>query len=117
MDYQKSAERTKKILKRAGLPVVLTAVTGGQYDPATGTASSSSTAHAGHGFADSYKQSDIDGSLVRQSDMRVYLDALIGVTPKTGDTLAIDGATYAVVISRPVPPVGTIVLHDVQVRR
>lgn len=117
MGYQKSAERAKKMLKRAGLPVVLMVVTSGQYDPATGTASSSSTTHAGHGFADNYKQSDIDGSLVRQSDMRVYLDALIGVTPKTGDMLDIGGVSYAVVISRPMPPVGIIVLHDVQVRR
>lgn len=58
----------------------------------------------------------IDGTRILQSDQRVYLDPLIGVTPQVSDTLTIGSEIYSVVDSRPLNPAGVVVLHDVQIR-
>ena len=97
--------------------MTLGVVTPGEYNPITGTALPIIANHAIYGFAANNKQSDIDKSLVQQTEMRVYLDAVAGITPKTGDTLTIGLDSYNITASRPTPPVGIILLHDVQVSK
>lgn len=107
----------RKTLKKHGVLMTLGVVSAGEYNPITGAALPVTTNHAIYGFAANNKQSDIDKSLVQQTEMRVYLEAVAGITPKTGDTLTIGADSYSITASQPTPPVGIILLHDVQVSK
>ena len=71
---------------------------------------------AGPGVLLDYSQREKDGTVILQTDQRVYLDPLIGAAPKPGDTLTIGTEIFNVVHSKPLAPAGIVVLHDVQVR-
>ncbi|MBT2326120.1 hypothetical protein J7E62_27710 [Variovorax paradoxus] len=116
-DYAEVAAEVDGILVEYGADATLTRVTPGAYDPATGTTgAASTTTWAGTGAKFDYEQRDIDGSLVRMGDQRVYLSTVGIVNPKTGDTLTIGGTVYQVIASRPLQPALTAVLYDVQIR-
>lgn len=116
-DYARLAGRAVDLLTKFGQPVTVTRVQEGEYDPGTGTGSDTSTAYVGIGVALEYRQDEIDGTLIRQGDRRVYIAPDLGVVPRTGDTVTLaDGSVLDVVASRPLNPAGTVLLHDVQGR-
>lgn len=117
MNYAKTATSVQRQIKKAGMSMTLTRIDPGVYDANTGTVSNAETTYTGFGLALNYSQRDIDGTLIRQSDQRVYLDPLISATPQPGDTLTIGTEIFNVVASRPLSPAGVVVLHDVQIRR
>ena len=115
--YSDIAATANELLSEFGSSMTLTRSEPGAYDPSAGTAGSTETAFVVWGLQDNYAQTEIDGSLIRQGDQRVWLSAVgMGVMPRSGDTLTIGATTYNVIASRPVRPGAVIVLHDVQVR-
>lgn len=116
MDYAKTAAKVQRMLKKAGQTVTLTRMEPGAYNPETGTVVSAGTTYAGPGVLLDYSQREKDGTVILQTDQRVYLAPLIGAAPKPGDTLTIGTEIFNVVNSRPLAPGGICVLHDVQVR-
>lgn len=114
--YADMAATAGELLAEFGQDVTLVRGLTGAYTPATGTATVSGTNSYGKGVVLDYNQRDIDGTLVRQGDQRVYLSVDVGVTPQTGDSLLIGGQKWSVVASRTLAPAGTAVIHDVQVR-
>ena len=89
----------------------------GGYDPQTGTATGTPSAFAGMGAVFDYSQRDMVNTEIRQGDRRAYIAPNLGAMPATGDTVTLaNGTVLTVVISRPVAPDGTVVLHDVQLR-
>lgn len=115
-DYDDIAATASELLAEFGQDVTLTRGTAGTYNPATGKATVSDTTATGKGVVLDYNQRDIDGTLIRQGDQRVYLSVDIGVTPQTGDSLTLGGKEWAVITSRTLAPAGTAVIHDVQIR-
>lgn len=116
-DYGEMAALADEILLEFGAPVILTRTTPGAYDPATGTTGGPvSTPYTGTGAAFDYEAKDIDGTLIKAGDRRVYLSTAGIVAPRTGDTLAIAGAALTVVAVRPLQPALLAVLFDVQCR-
>ena len=65
-----------------------------------------------------YRNSEIDGTVVKQGDKRIYLstDGLT-VVPATSDTITLDGAVHSVIDVRPMSPGGTVVYYEIQARR
>ena len=116
MNPAKIAEGVQKKLAKVGRAMTLSRLTVGAYSPDTGTATNISTAYACAGIALNYSALDIDGTLIRQGDQRVYAGPLLEVSPLPGDTLAIGGEVFTVVASKPLNPSGTVLLHDLQVR-
>ena len=115
--YSGLAGTADRLLKKYGAPATLTRSVPGAYDPATGTtAAPTVTAYTGTGAKFDYAQRDIDGTLIKQGDQRVYLAVVGIVQPQTGDRLTIAGVAFTVAASRPLQPALTAVLHDVQVR-
>lgn len=90
----------------------------GVYNPETGLVEGgTAVSYAGLGLVDGYKQTDIDGTLIRQGDRRLYIAANIAIAPQTGDAVTLfDGKVLSVVASMPYSPAGIIVFHDVQLR-
>lgn len=63
-----------------------------------------------------YAQSMIDGTLIRQGDKRVLMDAT-GLEPTTADQMRVNGLVYQIVNVMPYKPSGVALYHECQVRR
>lgn len=114
--YDNLAATVRRLLTQFGTDATLTRVTTGAYDPATGVAATTSTTYAGKAARFDYAQRDIDGTLVRDGDQRIYLDVQDMVMPQTGDTITMGGRTWSVVTARSIDPALTAVLYEVQAR-
>ena len=114
--YANLAATARRLLAQYGTDATLTRVTTGAYSPATGTAASTTTTYTGKAARFDYAQRDIDGTLVRVGDQRIYLDVQDTVMPQTGDTITMGGRIWSVVIARSIDPALTAVLYDVQAR-
>lgn len=115
--YSELAADAHALIVEFGTPVTLTRVTATDYDADTGVTTDPVTATwSGFGALFDYSQNEIDGSLIKQGDQRVYMSTSGITTPKSGDTLTVSGVVLDVIASRPLQPALTAVLHDVQVR-
>lgn len=114
--YAEMAATASELLAEFGQDVTLVREWTGVYDPETGAAATCGMNSYGNGVVLDYNQRDIDGTVIRQGDQRVYLSVDVGVTPQTGDSLLIGGKTWKVMASRTLAPAGTAVIHDCQVR-
>lgn len=114
--YAEMAATASELLAEFGQDMTLVRGLTGTYAPATGTATVSGSNSYGKGVALDYDQRDIDGTVIRQGDQRVYLSIEVGATPQTGDALLIGGKTWKVMTSKTLAPAGVAVIHDVQCR-
>lgn len=85
-----------------GLALTLAKITAGTYDPATGSSTDTTTNYAGSGMRQDYELSDIDGTLVRQGDVKILISPTLingndTPEPATGDSIVFDGSTYSVI--------------------
>ena len=105
-----------------GLELTLKRTTQGAYDPATGGSVPTVESFEGSGFRENYKQSDIDGTRVKQGDFKilispVLLDGSNMPQPKSLDTIAFDGDTYTIQNVDPWNYAGLAVGFSVQARK
>lgn len=116
--YDEMAEVADEMLAEFGQGCTLSSVTIGDYDPATGGASTTATSQTVTGAIFDYPQRFIDGTLILTGDKRVLVSP-IGVTgaPKPGDTLTAGGIDYRVVDAKATAPAGIAVLWTLQVRK
>jgi hypothetical protein len=65
-----------------------------------------------------YRNSEIDGTLVRQGDKKIYLstDGLT-VTPAASDEITLESVVHSVIDVKPLSPGGTVVYYEIQARR
>jgi hypothetical protein len=105
-----------------GLELTLKRTTQGAYDPSAGGSTPSIEAFAGSGFRENYKQSDIDGTRIKQGDFKILISPLLldgsdMPQPKSLDTIAFDGDTYTVQSVDPWNYAGLAVGFSVQARK
>jgi len=105
-----------------GLELSLVRVTTGDYDPETGTTPVTTVQYDGSGFRENYKQSDIDGSRIKQGDVKflispVLLNAADMPQPVSQDKILFDGDTYTVQNVDPWDYAGLAVGFSVQARK
>lgn len=105
-----------------GLELTLQRVTKGVYDPATGKAVDTVASYDGSGLRENYKQSDIDGTLIKQGDVKILISPLLldgSDTPqvKALDKLIFNGETYTVQGVEPWSYAGLTVGYSVQARK
>lgn len=118
-DYTDTAATTDELLTEFGQGCILTSVTDGAYDPATGDAQTLSVLHPIIAAVFDYPQRFIDGTLIRVGDKRALVSPVgLSVEPKPGDVLAdAAGKVYQVIDAKPTAPAGTVVLWTLQVRK
>ena len=116
--YDEAATTVVEMLDEFGQVVRLNRADTGAYNPDTGTVEPGTTlTFLGLGVVLSYRQEQIDGTLIRQGDRRMYVAANLATTPRPGDSIILaDDTLVSVVISSPFAPDGTLVYHDVQCR-
>lgn len=105
-----------------GLELSLIRGTTGEYDPETGGSAVTIEQFDGSGFRENYRQQDIDGSLIKQGDVKilispVLLDGADTPQPVTLDKIAFDGDTYTVQHVDPWDYAGIAVGFSVQARK
>lgn len=96
-------------LSRPGSP------TGPAYDPTPGTP----TTYAVSYVVDDYRNSELDGTRVLQSDKKLTMAVkALSITPATSDTLVeTDGSVYKIIDVKPLQPGATTLLWEIQARR
>jgi hypothetical protein len=104
------------------LELTLKRTTQGEYDPGTGGSTPTVEVFDGSGFRENYKQSDIDGTRIKQGDFKilispVLLDGSNMPQPKSLDTIAFDGDTYTIQSVDPWNYAGLAVGFSVQARK
>ena len=114
--YDNFAVTAKKLLAKYGAAAVVTNTTGGVSNPATGAIEGATTTVLnGNGFATSYKNTDVDGSSILKSDVKVIIEKTASA-PVKGSTCAINGKVYRVMEVMPISPAGTDVIYIMQCR-
>jgi hypothetical protein len=105
-----------------GLQLSLIHVTDGEYDPDTGTGGSTTATYLGSGFRENYTQKDIDGTRIKQGDVKilispVLLDGTDTPLPISQDQILFDGDTYTIQNVDPWNYAGLAVGFSVQARK
>lgn len=105
-----------------GLELSVIHVSTGEYDPETGTTPDTTTRYDGSGFRDTYKQSDIDGSRIKQGDVKLLISPVLLTgadmpKPVSQDNILFDGDTYTVQNVEPWNYAGLNVGFSVQARK
>jgi len=105
-----------------GLELSLVRITTGEYDPETGTTPVTTTQYDGSGFRENYRQQDIDGSRIKQGDVKILISPLLldgtdTPQPISQDKILFDGDTYTVQNVEPWDYAGLAVGFSVQARK
>lgn len=105
-----------------GLELSLLRVTTGEYDPDTGTTTVTTVQYDGSGFRENYRQKDIDGSRIKQGDVKILVSPLLldgtdTPQPISQDKILFDGDTYTVQNIDPWNYAGIAVGFSVQARK
>lgn len=116
--YDDAAATVVEMLDEFGQVIRLNRTDTGEYNVETGTVDPGVLlTYMGLGIILSYRQEQIDGTLIRQGDRRMYVAANMATSPRPGDSIVLANDTaVSVVISSPFAPDGTLVYHDVQCR-
>jgi hypothetical protein len=121
--YTRPIATADRLVTKYGGVAVLTRSIPGAYNPATGmTAAATVTTYTVRAFRENYALKDVDGTLVKQGDVRLLMNpnATNGTAmaqPATAtDTILFDGTTYAVIGVDPFDFAGESVAFYVQCR-
>jgi len=113
-DYTRTRATAERLIARFGQTGTIrrTTSTGPEWDP-TQTVADYACIFA----VMDYDKRDVDGTLIRQTDRKVYLStAVLALTPETSDSLVAGGVPYSIIDVKPLSPAGTVVYYEVQAR-
>ena len=121
---QAHAKRTLAAIQRAhnrGLASVVMLERSGKkggYDPSTGTTKPDEPPQTFEsvGLKDGYRQSDIDGTLIKQGDQQLYVAAEGFIRPKSNERIKVGEVTYIVQDVGIVAPGDIDILYTLQIR-
>lgn len=115
-DYTRSATTAAKLIAKfgqAGSFKRTAAGTGPAYDPGDGA----TTSHACTLVDLEYNDHEIDGTLIRTGDKKVFVSTSgVSITPAVSDRLVIGDASYEIMSIKPLAPGGTVVFWEIQAR-
>jgi hypothetical protein len=114
--YSDSATVVNDSLREFGQAVTITTKSVGVYDPATGTATSTTTTQTAWAVSFPRSVKDIDGSMIKQGDQKLLL-SMVGITaPTTDDTVTIGGIGYTITLIKSLSPAGIPMLCECNIR-
>jgi hypothetical protein len=120
-DYAPMAELADELLTEFGQALTITTSVVGEYDPATGTTSSSVTSHEGYGVLLDYGlhgsgSYNTPGTLVQQGDKQLLLSPDLVTPPQMDDVVTFSQVNYTIKNIKAISPAGVPVLYDCNVR-
>ena len=114
--YSETAADATEAIREFGQAIIITHLTSGAYNPATGTVSNTSTVQTGVAVELDYNVSEIDGVLIQRGDKKllVSISGMTAIAPE--DTCTVGGVAYTVKSVKPLSPGGVVLLYEVQAR-
>ena len=82
------------------------------WDPPAGSPSE----HVLRAIVESYTQEQVDDTLIKAGDRKVFLDAT-GIVPTTSDRIVLPEGEFAILSVMPFAPSGVAVFHQLHCRR
>ncbi|MFP1634091.1 hypothetical protein ACLB6G_20365 [Zhengella sp. ZM62] len=114
-DYTRPEATAQRLIAKFGQSVTLTKVTKVWNDWNPGV---NLTEYSATGAVMDYADREIDGTVIKAGDKRVYLSTEgLTVEPDTTDTLTVGGVVHSIIRVDPLNPGGTVVMWTLQVRR
>lgn len=106
-----------RMLDSKGQSVSFSREVGGTFDPVLGSQSgATTTAWTAKAVALSYRNAEIDGTLVQSGDVRLVAEYTT-TEPQPNDICTVDSVVYRVIKNEPLSPAGTTVINTVQLRK
>ena len=105
------------LLTQYGEAITLTKYTRGSYSPSTlaNSTGTTSATSGGFGVPIDYDGTEVNEGLVKQGDVRLYVNAL-SLEPETNDTVSLDSRVYRIVSVRRYAINSENVLYELQLR-
>jgi len=113
-NYAPLKKTADALIQKFGVEYTFTRATKGAYNPATGTASESTSTFTKFGILFDYSDRDNAGQAILAGDRRLLAEAH---SYEVGDTLVVDGQTYRVVSVSASQPASTMLSVDLQIRK
>ena len=111
------------MLKGKGQALTLTRQSAGNYDPATGSSTVTTSTQTGTGAIFDYGNKNIDGTLIKQGDKNLLLSAFKTdgtdlTAPILNDTVTdVNGIIYTIVEPlKTIAPAGIAIMYDCNLR-
>lgn len=120
VDFSEIADLISDTVTDEGLgeAVVLTTVTAGTYDPATGAATPSTTTTTVQATIEEYEGADLIAGLGAAGDKKVSIPAAqLASAPKPTDKVTVAGVVYVVVSVRTDRAGGVDIIYTLQCRK
>lgn len=115
--YPELAAVAQEVLAEFGAPLPLKTVTPGAYNPATGTASSTTATTTITAAVFDHDTKFIDGTLILAGDKQAYASAAGLAEPKPGAFVTVHDVEMKVIAVKTLAPAGISVLYELQLRK
>lgn len=118
-DYNALAQTALNLLGSFGQDVTLVQVTAGTFAPSTNTFSGASTTNTTvKGARLNYHKSQVDGEVIKQGDVRLFIDAVnVATAPTVEDKIKFGSDEWSIQDVTPLQPAGVPVIYDLQLRQ
>lgn len=93
--YDRAAATALKLLNKYGQNVTVTSIASGSYS--NGSVTTTSTTSTAKGLITANDTKNIDGTLIKQGDKKLLLDASASVS--VGDTVTVNSVVYSVIMT------------------
>jgi len=103
------------LIQNFGGTVSLVVITPGTYNTATGETDNTETETEVSGVKIDFNKNEIDGTIVKANDIKIYLPA--DTTISKTDKIKLSGNTYNIIDIKEVKPGDTILYYELQVRK
>lgn len=115
-DYSRLKNRGTALIKKYGYSLSLVRPAKSGIDPATGDRmdGEDSLLYSVTGIDQQYRQSEIDGTLIKTGDKKILLTA--ETAPEQGDYLTDGLSRWNIITITPVKPANDVLLYSLQVR-
>ncbi len=112
-DYSRMRESAVRLIDRFGQMYTFTRQTGEQYDPATGTTTSTSETFDFNSVWVDFSKDEVDGTVILNGDVRILVDGLL----KVDDRVVRNGKEWRIVNAEEINPGDTFLMTEAQARR
>ena len=117
-DYTGLAATADRLIEKFGQAATIrrkTTTGGSAYDPTSGT--TTTTDQAVNAAITRYRNSEIDGTLIKRGDKQALVPAVgLTITPTVKDQFVLGDVVHAIQAVDEVSPGGTVVVYRLQVR-
>lgn len=118
MNYASKAKAAERMIAKFGMSGTISRVSETGYNPVTEAATTATLTASCQAVRMQYAQRLVDGVIIKPGDAMLYVSAVgLGLTPRTGDTLAFGGDVWRFEQVDPLCPAGTAIFFECRGRK